>query len=188
MTRPHRTAPDEPVAPVVDRNIAALIERRKRRDERRTRRERVADAVGRFAGSVTSVYVHAAVFGLWIAINLGVTPIPPFDESLVILAMAASVEAIFLSTFVLMMQNRLAAMSEERAELDLQISLLAEHEITRLLQIADAIAHKLGVELKRDAELEFLKKDVVPEQVLERLDAVESQEAARESSDPNRAG
>jgi uncharacterized membrane protein len=80
---------------------------------------------------VAFICVHAVIFGGWIVVNLGWTPLPPFDPSFVVLAMVASVEAIFLSTFVLIMQNRLAALADERAELDLQISLLAEHEITR---------------------------------------------------------
>jgi uncharacterized membrane protein len=91
----------------------------------------------------------------------------------VILAMAASVEAIFLSTFVLIMQNRLAALSEQRAELDLQVSLLAEHEIICLLQMVGTIANRLGIETQ-DPEIEQLKKDVAPEQMLRRLDEADS--------------
>ena len=69
---------------------------------------------------------------MWIFINLGWIPgMPRFDPSFVILAMVASVEAIFLSTFVLISQNRMQFLSEKRAELSLHISLLAEHEVTR---------------------------------------------------------
>jgi uncharacterized membrane protein len=65
--------------------------------------------------------------------NLGLVPgVPAWDSSFVALAMLASVEAIFLSTFVLISQNRMAAAADKRADLDLQISLLAEHEVTRL--------------------------------------------------------
>lgn len=167
------SAPPGEVAPVVERNIAALLDRRRRSERSRTREQHVADAIGRFAGSMTSVYVHAVAFGCWIVVNIGLTPLPRFDPSLVILAMVASVEAIFLSTFVLIMQHRLAALSEERAELDLQISLLAEHEITRLLQRVERIADKLAVERPSDPEFEQLKRDVAPEQVLDRLDAFE---------------
>jgi uncharacterized membrane protein len=162
------------VASVVDRNIAALVARRRQYERARTWTERMADAIGGFAGSLASVYVHLAYFGTWVIINLGWTPLKPFDPSFVVLAMVASVEAIFLSTFVLMMQNRLANLAEQRAELDLQISLLSEHEITRLLQIVAAIGEKLSVAVA-DPEFEQLKQDVAPEQVLERMDAAQSE-------------
>lgn len=85
--------------------------------------------------------------------------------------MVASVEAIFLSTFVLITQNRLAAEADRRADLDLQISLLAEHEITRLIELVSEIGKRLGVPISRDPKLELLKRDVAPEDVLDRLDA-----------------
>lgn len=79
------------------------------------------------------VYIHVALFGGRILVNVGLLPIfPPFDPSLVILAMFASVEAIFVSTFVMISQNRMAASDDKRADLNLQISLLAEHEATQL--------------------------------------------------------
>ena len=70
---------------------------------------------------------------------------------------------------MLITQNRMAELSERRAELDLQISLLAEHEITRLLQIATLMARRLGVEVPTDDELEELQKPVAPDQVLDAL-------------------
>ena len=60
--------------------------------------------------------------------------------------MFASVEAIFLSTFVLISQNRMAALADQRADLDLQISLLAEHEISRVIALATSIADRMGIE------------------------------------------
>lgn len=169
------------VASVVERNIAALLDHRRKHDRQRTRSEQVADAIGRFAGSLASVYAHLVYFGIWAVINLGWTPIEPFDPTFVVLAMLASVEAIFLSTFVLMMQNRLASLSEQRAELDLQISLLAEHEITRVLQLTLRLGEKLGVDVS-NPEFEQLKKDVAPEQVLERMDQVHNH--ARDAAGP----
>src|SRR5947199_5135225 len=92
------------------------------------------------------VYIHLVIFGFWIVANLHWVPgVPAWDESFVILAMVASVEAIFLSTFVLITQNRMAAAADKRADLDLQISLLAEQEITELSRVLADIAHHLGV-------------------------------------------
>jgi uncharacterized membrane protein len=111
------------------------------------------------------------MFGAWIGANLGVIPgIPQFDPSFVILAMIASVEAIFLSTFVLISQNRMAASADKRAELDLQISLLAEHEITKLVAIVSAIANRLDLKTEVDQELPELKQNVAPEVVLDEIE------------------
>jgi len=107
--------------------------------------ERVAGAITRFSGTMRFVYVHIVVYGFWILANLGVVPgVPKFDPSFVILAMAASVEAIFLSTFILITQNRMSAAADKRAELDLQISLLAEHEVTKLAALPISGRRSLG--------------------------------------------
>ncbi len=95
--------------------------------------------------------------------NLGIVPgLPVWDPSLVILAMEASVEAIFLSTFVLINQNRMAAEDDARADLDLQISLLNEHETTRLIEMVEAIARRLDVPIEASEELTELKRTLPP--------------------------
>ena len=127
--------------------------------------ERLADAITGFAGSFAFVYLHLALFGFWILANVGWIPgVPRWDLQFVVLAMVASVEAIFLSTFVLISQNRMAREQGRRASLDLQISLLAEHEVTRLIRQTSAIAEHLGVNLRED--IEELKRDIAPEAVL----------------------
>jgi uncharacterized membrane protein len=133
---------------------------------------RIAETITRFTGSMLFVYVHLALYGAWIVVNLGVVPgVPKFDPSFVVLAMVASVEAIFLSTFVLISQNRMAAAADKRADLDLHISLLTEHELTKLAEVVTAIAARLDVRLGADAEIEEVKKDVAPEAVLDEIDA-----------------
>jgi uncharacterized membrane protein len=113
-----------------------------------------------------------ALYVAWILANLGFMPgIPMFDPSFVILAMEASVEAIFLSTFVLISQNRSAAAANKRADLDLHINLLAEHELTKLTEVVMAMATRLDVQVGNRAEIEEVKKDVAPEAVLDALDA-----------------
>src|SRR5215213_10907480 len=158
------------MAAVVERNIRALCERRQHDEKTKSAQDRVADAITRFTGSMPFVYLHLVVFGLWIAINLGWLPLPQFDPSFVVLAMVASVEAIFLGTFILISQNRMAAMADKRAELDLQISLLAEHEVTKLVALVSAIAERLDVETEVDEEVPELKQDVAPEVVLDEIE------------------
>jgi uncharacterized membrane protein len=96
--------------------------------------------------------------------------VEPFDRTFVILATAASVEAIFLSTFVLISQNRASHAADRRAALDLQINLLTEHEVTRLIALTTAIADKLGVHEAQAPDLAELKRDVAPEAVLDTLE------------------
>lgn len=155
------------------RNIEALQRRHDHEARHATLHERMAGAITRFAGSFTFVYVHLAAVAVWTAANLGlIAVLPPWDPTFVILATAASVEAIFLSTFVLISQNRMAAMSESRAQLDLQVSLLAEHEVTRLIHLTSAIAAKLGIE--SGDELEEFKRDIAPEAVLDVIEESQS--------------
>jgi uncharacterized membrane protein len=154
------------------RSIEALEDRRRQEAASATRQERLAEAITSFTGSMRFVYLHVALYAAWILANLGFVPgIPRFDPSFVILAMEASVEAIFLSTFVLISQNRTAAATSKRADLDLHISLLAEHELTKLTEVVMAVATRLDVQVGNSAEIEEVKKDVAPEAVLDALDA-----------------
>jgi uncharacterized membrane protein len=121
---------------VLERNIRSMDLRREREEAHASREERVAQAITDFTGSMKFVYLHLAIFGFWVIANLGLVPsISPWDPSFVVLAMLASVEAIFLSTFVLISQNRISAAADKRADLDLQISLLAEHEVTKIAEL-----------------------------------------------------
>jgi len=162
------------LASVVERNIQSLIAHRQRDERKQTRQQRVADAITRFTGSLTFVYLHLLVFGLWIFTSSGWAPWARFDPTFVGLATFASVEAIFLSTFVLITQNRMTRQAEKRANLDLQISLLAEHEVTRLITLVKEIAQKFDVEASRNPELPELQRDVAPEKVLDVMEHCES--------------
>jgi uncharacterized membrane protein len=169
--------PDQPdLAAALARNIRALQQRQQAEEAQAGRDAKVAEAITRFTGSMAFVYIHLGLFGLWVLVNLGVVPaLPRFDPTFVILATWASVEAIFLSTFVLISQNRASAAAEKRADLDLQISLLAEHEVTRLVRLTTSIADHLGIAAARDPELPELQRDVAPEAV---LDAIEGDRQA----------
>lgn len=177
------------VAHVVERNIQSLLVRQRQQEQARGLQERIADAVTKFTGSMTFVYLHLLFFGGWIVINLGWLPITPFDPTFVALAMIASVEAIFLSTFVLISQNRMAAMADARANLDLQISLLAEHEVTQILKLVANIAERVGVDLADVAELDELEQEVHPEALLDTIETVEEQTTAQQTpAQPKAAG
>ena len=155
---------------VVQRNLEALLKRRKEEEARKSRQDSWADAVTRFTGSMTFVYLHLLLFGTWIVWNSGLFGVWQFDPSYVVLAMFASVEAIFLSTFVLISQNRMNVEADKRAELDLQISLLAEHEISRLAAMIHAIAKKTGAELPDEEEIDEISSEVRPEHVMDEME------------------
>jgi uncharacterized membrane protein len=166
--------PPRGLSPVLERNIRALQLRRQQEENEASVEERIAEAITRFTGSMRFVYLHLAFFGFWLVANLGWVPgVPAWDPTFVVLAMIASVEAIFLSTFVLISQNRMAAAADKRADLDLQISLLAEHEVTRLVTLVSGIADRMGVTTEADADLEEITRDVAPEAVLDELEATE---------------
>jgi uncharacterized membrane protein len=154
---------------VLEGNIQKLCDQRRAQARRRSPSQRIADAIAHFAGSIPFIYIHVLIVGAWTMINLGWTPIPKFDPTFVILATVASVEAIFLSTFILISQNRMTREADERADLDLQISLLAEHEITRLIQLTTAIAARLEVQEAGDPQLDELKRDVPLDKVVEKI-------------------
>lgn len=153
------------------RNIEALRKRREQEEANASAEERIAAVITRFTGSMRFVYVHALLYGAWIILNSGIAGEGlVWDPSYVMLAMVASVEAIFLSTFILISQNRMAATAERRAELDLQVSLLAEHEITKLVQLVSEMAERLDVGRETRSEMEELKRTVAPEAVLDEIE------------------
>lgn len=164
---------DDGLNSILERNIELLTERRRQQTMSLSRQDRGALAITHFVGSMAFIYLHAAIFGCWIAVNLW-PGAPHFDPTLVHLATAASVEAIFLTTFVLITQNRMAEAADKRAELDVHIGLLTEHELTRLLALNSAIAQHLGVSCEIDHELDELKRDVAPDAVMEKLENVDS--------------
>lgn len=116
------------------------------------------------------VYIHLLLFTTWIIWNLGWLGLQPFDPTFVVLAMFASVEAIFLSTFVLISQNRMNIQADKRADLDLQVSLLAEHEVTQLITLVTAIAKKMDITEAHNPQLWELAQNVQPEKVLDTME------------------
>ena len=116
MAEPPLHAHSPGMSAVIERNINALLAHRAAEERKRGLQEKIAEVVTRFAGSMLFVYLHLILFSGWILASVGWVPLlPRVDPSLVKLAMFASVEAIFLSTFVLITQNRMSANAEKRA-------------------------------------------------------------------------
>src|SRR5437868_15028272 len=109
--------------------------------------ERVSDAVVKAIGSASFLAVHVTWFALWVAINLGwARPLPVFDPfPFGILTLAVSAEGVLLCIFILISQNRMTRQADRRAQLDLQVNMLSEQELTLMLQIQQRLCDKLGV-------------------------------------------
>jgi uncharacterized membrane protein len=168
------------------KNIAAVAEMQRDAVEARTLQGKIADWITDFSGSMAFVYIHAVWFSLWILLNIGVIHIPhvtQFDRfPFGLLTLIVSLEAIFLSTFVLISQNRLAWASEKRAELDLQVNLLAEQKATKVLEMLDEITRQLDgmssrFNFKHDPEVEALKVSPEPQEVLGVIEDTVKEEA-----------
>jgi uncharacterized membrane protein len=164
--------PPDSLSSALTRNIRKLEERRAREAVATTRQEKVVVAITSFMGSMPFVYLHAAFYGAWVLAAFGMLPgIPRFDVSFAGLATTASIEAIFLSTFVLISQNRMAEAADKRADLDLHISLLTEHELTKLTEMVEAVAAHFDITTANHPELSEIKKDVALETVLDEIEA-----------------
>jgi uncharacterized membrane protein len=147
------------------RNIRAIARLENEALHQRSLTDRISDSVTRFAGSSVFILLHIMWFTVWIILNLGrVHGIHPFDPfPFTFLTMVVSLEAIFLSIFVLISQNRMAHQADRRAHLDLQINLLAEQENTMMLRMLESLCERQGIKaesLKEEIQALFEKTDV----------------------------
>jgi len=162
------------------RNIETVARMEEKHLTDRGHADRIADAVAAFSGSMTFVVLHIVIYTFWILINLKYIPfIPAFDPyPFMLLSMVVSLEAIFLSTFVLMKQNRMSKRADSRGHLDLQINLLAEKEMTMVLQMLRLIGAKVGA---RDSLLERDLDQMTKETPVEMLAAEIEDKLPKES-------
>ena len=131
----------------------------------------MADSITSRSGRLSFVYLHAIWFGAWILANTGWLGIPVFDPfPYGLLTMIVSLEAIFLSTFVLISQNRLSEEADRRADLDLHVGMLAETELTMVLKMLHGIQEHLGMDIKDAHELADLELSTNPEEVLSEIE------------------
>ena len=157
----------------VDELTARNVEVVARLDEvaksKRTPTDCVVDAITDFCGRMTFVWVHVVWFGVWIVYNVlhGVSHFDPYPFQL--MTLVVSLEAIFLSTFILISQNRQNRLAERRNHLDLQINLLSEQENTKMLTMLDAICKHLDVP-DQDPELSILEEATEPERLVEQIE------------------
>jgi uncharacterized membrane protein len=161
VTRERGKAPPPPEVPsAVGEHIETIAELEQQWLRERKVGEHLGDALASALGSLEALVVHAIWFVAWIAVNLGAIPgVAPFDPfPFGLLTLVVSLEAIFLSLFLLVSQKRLTHQTEKRAHFDMQINMLAETEVTAILVLVRKLCHKLGVEELNEAELRDLAR------------------------------
>lgn len=183
MTRRRATA-SAPHAPVTEdelteRNVRTIVALEREAKRTRSGSRRAAQAIAAFCGTMTFVWVHVALFAAWLVFNTlpGLPHPDPFPFTF--LTLVVSLEAIFLSTFILISQNEETRITERRNALGLQINLLTEQENTKILQMLDAIAKKLGVPIDDSLTLAQLEQATHPETLARQIDR-----ASGEATDP----
>jgi uncharacterized membrane protein len=142
--------------PSAQANINTVVKIEEEAQLQRTMADRVSDIIANFVGSMPFVILHLVWFGFWVSINIGVLSgkwkFDPYPFAL--LCMLVSLEGVLLSTFVLIKQNRMSQRADQRAHLGLQVNLLAEKELTKVLQLQRLICARLGiVEASQDEEV-----------------------------------
>ena len=131
-------------------------------NDRRTRSQKAADALTKYFGRMWFLVANVVFFFVWIVLNIGVIPgVPIFDPfPFFFLTTGVSLEAIMLAVTVLISENRAARVAELREEMDFQVNIQAEKEITKILHMVDEIRTELRMKTKRDPELAAMKRDI----------------------------
>jgi len=170
------------VEDVTERNVQAILQLEEAAKANRSSGDRIADLIAAFCGSMTFVWVHVIWFTGWILAN-GLPGLRHFDPfPFTFLTLVVSLEAIFLSTFILISQNHETRLSERRNQLDLQINLLTEQENTKMLRMLESIAEKVGANTDDDPSLQVLDQATNPEKLVEQIDQASPQSSATNSS------
>lgn len=168
--RSHNSSKGPTVEEVTAINVRRIAQLDQAAKAERSYADRIADDIARFCGSMTFVWVHVVWFGAWVIAN-GLPGFRHFDPfPFTFLTLVVSLEAIFLSTFILISQNHETRLTERRNQLDLQINLLTEQENTRMLRMLELIAAKVGVRIEDDPSLQALDQPTQPEKLVEQID------------------
>lgn len=140
-------------------------------DARRTQVEKVADWMTSKFGSIAFLLMNIIFFTLWILINTNqISFWPPFDPfPFNLLTSVVSLEAIFLAIFVLISQNRDSKVDDLREETHLQLNLISEKEITKLMKMTALLLERQGIDLSQDPELKKMLRPVSEEEIEKKL-------------------
>ena len=164
-------------------NVEKIIAIEREHKEAQTRGEKLSELIAAFCGSTIFVYANGLWFGGWIFANSIMSePFDPFPFTF--LTLVVSLEAIFLSIFILISQNNQTILSERRNHLDLQINILAEQENTKMLELLQLIADKVGID-SDDSKTAALLTPVEPVKVVEHIVAASEENNNTEKTRPD---
>jgi uncharacterized membrane protein len=163
--------PAEGAPAFVGENIEKLIAIEKEALRFRSRKEAITDAIARFVGTISFVLVQIAVTLCWVVVNTGIIPvIKPFDPfPYPLLSAVTSFEAVLITAFVLMKQNRLGIIADRRDHVDLQVNLLTERRATEIIRMLNRLSVHLGVEQPSHPDRQELERQVEVEHVIEEV-------------------
>jgi uncharacterized membrane protein len=169
-SRPRQSLLPLSVEELTQRNVESVARFEGAAREQRTRADRVAEVIAGFCGSMTFVWVHVIWFGGWVVFNLlpGIKHVDPFPFTF--LTLVVSLEAIFLSTFILISQNHDSRVNEKRNHLDLQINLLSEQENTEMLIMLQLIAARVGANVADDSHARVMEQTTSAEKLIEQIE------------------
>ncbi len=156
----------------LDHNIAKMHKLRTTYERNRSWDHTVADKVAFFLGSLRNLYIHAFLYGAWyLILTFEVFGYyGTFTDIVVLIASIGAIEALFLTIFILINQRHLGALQRKNSDLHLQMSMLAEHEVTKLLQLTHSLAKHMGMyKDDKDGELAEMKKEIDPEDILQKI-------------------
>ena len=181
----HKAAvPPRSMDDLTGKNVAAMRRLEELADAERSFADKAAAFVATFCGSITFVWVHVVLFAAWLLFNT-LPGLPHFDPyPFTFLTLCVSLEAIFLSAFILISQNYEMRISDRRNQLDLQINLLAEQENTKMLQLLEAIAHKVGAGGENDPEIRALEQATRPETLARQIEEAYRQDSGEAAKKP----
>jgi uncharacterized membrane protein len=170
--------------PATSATIQEMVELEARDRLRTSVSDRIANWISAFAGSMLFVWLHIAWFAAWILLNTSFVgwrfDAFPFG----LLTMIVSLEAIFLSTFVLISQNRLSLFADKRSKLDLQVNLISELEVTKVMSLLSDIHQHLGLSKVEDVELQHMQEPTHVAKLADAVDAAEEEAGEKSGAAP----
>jgi uncharacterized membrane protein len=163
-------------------NVRSVVDLDRKARETASLTDRIADRIAGFCGSMPFVWIHVLWFGGWMAWNALSPSRERFDPfPFTFLTLIVSLEAIFLSTFILISQNREARISERRNKLDLQVNLLSEQEGTKILSILQRMSSHMGVDISDDPTIEVLKQSTEPSRLVTQIEKADEEDRRSDS-------
>ncbi len=165
---------DPELVEVLEQNIRTILKVRQDALEKRNFEQKISDKITETVVHISFLYVHLVVILAYILVNSGLFRIKPFDPyPFPLLIGIVTIEVLFITTFILISQNREKEAANQRADLDLQMSLLNQYELTHALKMMDAIQDHLGIPNEDDIELRKMEERISPTDVLIEMELVQ---------------